>query len=203
MTRLALWKMYNQAGAAAAAADMNRNGGMPGMPGMPGDLLSMTHHAEQRQRMLDAVNASRCDESDTDEKCDADEVDITDNKHNDDVTSDKDTDDEHLSRHRVPPPPTPPEIRASRAEILEGEEDIEDLEEEDLEEQGSGLNENGNGFSLSSSSPPPAKKRRRSDEVEDDPNLEMSAPRKINTGSLGIPGANIKISSRGKKISCL
>jgi len=103
-----------------------------------------------------------------------------------------------VSRHRAPPPPTPPEIRASRAEILDGEEDIEDLEgeEEDLDEPvGNGNND----FSLSSSPPPPAsKKRRRSEDMEDDPNLEMTAPRKITAGSLGIPGANIKISSRGK-----
>lgn len=200
--------MYNQAGAAAAAADMGRNGGLPsglpGLPGLPADLMgSMGHHAaadkfaEQRQRMFEAAAAAARDESDDDEKCN-DDVDITEKHHDNDVTSDKDTDDEHVSRHRAPPPPTPPEIRASRAEILDGEEDIEDLEgeEEDLDEPvGNGNND----FSLSSSPPPPAsKKRRRSEDMEDDPNLEMTAPRKITAGSLGIPGANIKISSRGK-----
>jgi hypothetical protein len=200
MTRLALWKMYNQAGGAAGL-----QGGLPGLPGLPGDFMGMGQHpdkfAEHRQRMLEAAQAAR-DESDNEEKCD--DVDIADTK--DDVASDKDTDDERHARRRIAPPQTPPEIRASRAEILEGEEDVdEDLEEEEAVEEVRRLNGNsvdrvGNVESVefSSNSSPAAKKRRRSDDdAEDDPNLEMTSPRKMTSMGLGIPGANIKISSRG------
>ena len=206
MTRLALWKMYNQAGGAAGLP-----GGLHGLSGMPGDMMALSHHhhdkfAEHRQRMLEAAQAAR-DESDNEDKCD--DVDIADTK--DDVASDKDSDDERHARRssRIEPPPqTPPEIRASRAEILEGEEDVEEeLEEEEAVDDVRRLNgssvgskvDNVENVDFSTSASPAAKKRRRSDDdVEDDPNLEMTSPRKMTSMGLGIPGANIKISSRGK-----
>ena len=198
MTRLALWKMYNQAGGAAGIP-----GGLPGLPGLPGDLMGMGGHnhqdkfAEHRQRMFEAAQAAR-DESDNEDKCD--EVDIADPK--DGTASDKDTDDERLARRRPALPQTPPEIRASRAEILDGEEDPEDeLEEEDIVEDVRRLNGDAvvvGPVEFSSNSSPSAKKRRRSDDdAEEDPNLEMTSPRKVTSMGLGIPGANIKISSRG------
>jgi hypothetical protein len=194
MTRLALWKMYNQAGAAAVASDLGRSG-IPNMPGLSADLmgLGVPHGGhmvgEQRHRIRDRGSSIRDDFSDSG-KCD--DVDITES--NKDYGSDCGKDiDEETPRKRVSPPiHTPPEAREARNQILEGEEDLEEEEEEDLD----GPVINGNDYTTSMS-PPPAKKARRSPDLEDDPNLEMTSPRKLTTNALGLPGANIKISSRG------
>jgi len=197
MTRLALWKMYNQAGAAAAASDLGRSG-IPNMPGLPADLMGLgSPHVsqligDQRHRIRDRGSSIRDDYSDSG-KCD--DVDITES--NKDYGSDCGKDiDEETPRKRVSPPiHTPPEAREARNQILQGEEDPEDEEEEEEDLDGPIIN--GNDYSTSVS-PPPAKKARRTPDPEDDPNLVMTSPRKLTTNALGIPGANIKISSRGK-----
>lgn len=178
MTRLALWKMYNQAGGGGSPPVS-----LPNLPGLPADLLQHAAAAHHQQQQQDKALNMQMERQQRAIEAAAQEAAVNaavaaGNRLNHDNDNDKD----EPSRERVP----------SRSEQQDDEDAKEGLDEEINVERNNG---DSSVHDTSSLSPPPLSSRKRHRSHDSDDLVEDVTPKKQHP--LGLPGANIKIASRG------